>query len=85
MIVVYEAGFDMNEFLPDGTEASFAYDKLNGVFTRFQIIIFSISDPDSTIPFYINYDSELYSPSLVGRFCTIYNDALTWMISGGKS
>ena len=84
MIVVYESGFDMSAFFPKGTEAAFGYDKLNGVFTRFQIIIYNSSDPDAPIPFYINYDSELYSTSLVERFCEAYNDALVWMISGGK-
>jgi hypothetical protein len=84
MIVVYESGFDMSAFFPKGTEAAFGYDKLNGAFTRFQIIIYNSSDPDAPIPFYINYDSELYSTSLVERFCEAYNDALVWMISGGK-
>ena len=84
MILVYESGFDMSAFLPEGTEASFGYDKLNGVFTRFQIIISDSSDSADPIPFYINYDSELYSPGLVERFCRIYNDAMTWMISGDE-
>ena len=84
MIVVYESGFDMSAFFPKGTEAAFGYDKLNGAFTRFQIIIYNSSDPDAPIPFYINYDSELYSTSLVERFCEAYNGALVWMISGGK-
>ena len=84
MIVVYESGFDMSAFFPKGTEAAFGYDKLNGVFTRFQIIVYSSSDPDAPIPFYINYDSELYSTTLVKRFCETYNDALAWMVSGGK-
>ena len=85
MIVVYESGFDMGTFLPAGTEASFGYDKLNGAFTRFQIILYSSADPDKGIPFYINYDSELYSKDLVARYCQHYNEALTWMISGGKA
>ena len=85
MIVVYESGFDMGTFLPVGTEASFGYDKLNGAFTRFQIILYSSADPDKEIPFYINYDSELYSKDLVARYCQHYNEALTWMISGGKA
>ena len=84
LIVVHESGFDMSAFLPEGTQASFAYDKLNGAFTRFQIIISGAADPSAPIPFYINYDSELYSLSLVERFRKAYNDALTWMISGGK-
>ena len=84
MIVVYEAGFDMSAFFPKGTEATFAYDRLNGVFTRFQIIIYSSSDLKAPIPFYINYDSKLYSASLVTRFRDAYNQALAWMISGGE-
>ena len=84
MIVVYESGFDMSTFLPEGTETALGYDKLNGAFTRFQIIIYNSSDPDAAIQFYINYDSELYSASLVKRFCEVYNDALAWMVSGGK-
>ena len=84
VIVVYESGFDMNAFLPEGTKTSFAYDRMNGVFTRFQIILFSTTDPDAPIPFYINYDSELYSPSVPERFSGYFNEALTWMISGGK-
>lgn len=85
LIVVYESGFDINTFLPPGTEITYAYDKLNGVFTRFQIIIFSGSDQDAAIPFYINYDSELYSPTIVGRFCDYYNEAVEWMISSEDS
>ena len=84
LIVVYESGFDMSAFFPEGTTASFAYDRLNGVFTRFQIIISSGSDPDDPIAFYINYDSRLYSPSIVEKFCRAYNDAIVWMISGGS-
>ena len=84
VIVVYESGFDMSAYFPEGTEASYAYDRLNGVFTRFQVIVFSSTDPRAPIPFYINYDSELYSTSLVARFCDAYNQALAWMISGGK-
>lgn len=85
MIVVYESGFDMGAFLPEGTKVSLGYDKMNGVFTRFQIILFSISDPDAPIPFYFNYDSELYSQTLVERFCELYNEALAWMVSGRES
>ena len=84
MIVVYESGFDMSAFFPKGTEATVAYDRLNGAFTRFQIIIYDNTDPDATMPFYINYDSELYSTSLVERFCEAYNDALFWMVHGGE-
>ena len=85
MIVVYESGFDMNAFLPEGTEATYAYDRMNGIFTRAQIILFSTSDPDSPVPYYLNYDSELYTPALAERFCGLFNDALAWMISGGKA
>ena len=84
VIVVYESGFDMNEFLPEGTEASFGYAMLNGVFTRFQIILLSGTDPEAAFPYYINYNSELYSEPLVKRFCVFFNDALRWMISGGN-
>ena len=84
MIVVYESGFDMNAALPEGTEATYAYDRLNGLFTRAQIIIFSVSDPNAPFPFYLNYDSELYTPALAERFCGLFNDALVWMISGGR-
>ena len=83
MIVVYESGFDMSAFFPEGTKATFAYDRLNGVFTRFQIILFGGSDPSAPIPFYINYDSRLYSRTLVEQYCKAYNDALAWMLSGG--
>ena len=85
IIVVYESGFDMNAFLPEGTEATFAYDRMEGMFTRAQIIIFSASDPNAPIPFYLNYDSELYTPAMAGKFCGLFNDALAWMISGGKA
>lgn len=85
VIVVYESGFDMGTFLPEGTETDAAYDSLNGVFTRFQIIMLPTSDPDALNPFYINYNSELYSPVLVEQFCTAYNDALAWMISEAMS
>lgn len=84
MIVVYESGFDIGAFLPEGTQMETAYDRLNGAFTRMQIIILPASDPDEVNPFYINYDSELYTPALVGRLCGYYNEALEWMISGGK-
>ena len=84
MIVVYETGFDMGAFLPEGTEVSYAYDQLNGVFTRFQLILFNSQDPGQPIPFYFNYDSELYSPQLVERFCGFFNDALVTMVSGGQ-
>ena len=84
LIVVYEAGFDMHAFMPEGTKTSFAYDKMNGVFTRTQLIFFNSSDPDAPITFYLNYDSELYSLSVVEKFCQEYNDALVWMISEGE-
>ena len=83
MIVVYESGFDMTRYLPEDTEVMIAYDKLNGVFTRIQIILFSPADPESPIPFYINYDSELYSLPLIETFCGFFKDALNRMISGG--
>ena len=84
LIVVYESGFDMSAFLPNGTETTFAYDRLNGVFTRFQIIIFNVSDPGKQIPFYANYDSKLYSPYAAEKYCNAFNDALTWMTTGEK-
>ena len=84
LIVVYESGFDMSAFFPEGTEAVLAYDRLNGAFTRFQIIMYNSTDPEAPVPFYINYDSELYSASLVKRFCEAYNDALAWMVCGGE-
>lgn len=84
MIIVFESGFDMSAFLPEGTAVSFGYDKLNGAFTRFQFIIGNGIDPDAPISFYINYDSELYSLGLVKQFCEAFNRALTWMVSGGK-
>ena len=84
MIVVYESGFDMNAFLPEGTETAFGYEHLDGVFTRCQVIIFSTSYPDGKIPFYFNYDSEAYSPAYAARLCDMYNEAIGWMISGGE-
>ena len=84
LIVVYEAGFDMHAFMPEGTKTSFAYDKLNGVFTRTQLIFFNSSDPDAPITFYLNYDSELYSLSVIEKFCREYNNALMWMITEGE-
>lgn len=84
MIVVYESGFDMGAFFPEGTRVTTAYDKLNGAFTRFQIILFGGTEADAPVPFYINYDSESYSTGLVTRFCDRYNEALRWMISGGE-
>ena len=85
MIVVYQTGFDMNELLPQNTEVTLGYDLLNGVFTRFQIIIFDSKDAGKPIPFYINYDSNLYSPELVGRFCDCFKEALIQMIKGELS
>ena len=84
MIVVYESGFDMNAFLPEGTEVTTIYDKLSSTFTRFQIILFDTADPDSPIPFYINYNSKAYSIELVDRFCESYNRALMRMITEEK-
>ena len=83
VIVVYESGFDLNAFLPEGTETVFGYDRLDGAFTRFQVIIFGGTDPDAPVPFYINYDSGRYSPAAAERFCGFLNEALTWMITGG--
>ena len=83
-IVVYESGFDLGAALPEGTELSAAYDRLNGAFTRCQIILFNTGDPNTPMPYYINYDSELNSRALVERLCECYNAAITWMISGGK-
>lgn len=85
MIVVYQTGFDMNELLPLNTEVTLGYDLLNGVFTRFQIIIFDNKDTEKPIPFYINYDSNLYSPELVGEFCDCFKEALIQMIKGELS
>ena len=84
MIVVYESGFNMNAFLPEGTEVTTIYDKLSSTFTRFQIILFDTADPDSPIPFYINYNSKAYSIELVERFCESYNRALMRMIMEEK-
>ena len=82
MIVVYQTGFDMNELLPQDTEVTLGYDLLNGVFTRFQIVIFDSKDAEKPIPFYINYDSNLYSPELVGKFCDCFKESLNRMIKG---
>ena len=84
LIVVYESGFDINALLPQGTEVTLGYDMLTGVFTRFQIIIFESKDADALISFYINYDSNLYSPGLVEEFCKCFNEALESMISGDR-
>ena len=84
LIVVYESGFGMGEFLPKGTEMSAAYDRLNGVFTRCQILLFDTGDANAPMPYYFNYDSELYSQALVERLCDCFNEAITWMISGEK-
>ena len=85
IIVVYESGFDMFAFLPRGTEATFGYAMLNGSFTRFQLIVSDISDPAAAIPFYANYDSELYSEEIAAGFCKHYDEALTWILEGGKA
>ena len=85
LIVVYESGFDMNAFLPDGTEAVFGYDRLNGVFTRFQIILFNSPYQEDPIPYYINYDSRLYSQELVEKYCLFFNEALNLMITEEKN
>ena len=82
LIVVYESGFDMTEVLPKDTEVTLGYDLLNGVFTRFQFIIFDGGDSDAPISFYCNYDSNLYSPGLVEEFCKCFDEALESMISG---
>ena len=82
MIVVYQTGFDIKTVLPQDTEAITGYDMLNGVFTRFQIIIPDSTDSEKEISFYINYDSNLYSSDLVGRFCESFKEALSCMIRG---
>ena len=82
LIVVYESGFDMKELLPKDTEVTLGYNLLDGVFTRFQFIIFDGGDSDAPISFYINYDSNLYSPGLVEEFCKCFDEALGSMISG---
>ena len=82
LIVVYESGFDMKELLPKDTEVTLGYDLLDGVFTRFQFIIFDGGDLDAPISFYINYDSNLYSTGLVEEFCKCFDEALGRMISG---
>ena len=81
MIVVYESGIDMNTLLPQGSEVTLGYDMLSGVFTRFQIIIPEGGDEDTPISFYINYDSNLYSPGLVEEFCKQFDEALESMTS----
>ena len=81
--VVYESGFDMGAFLPEGTEMSAAYDRLDSAFTRLQVILFESSDPDAPVTFYLNYDSELYSVPAAARYCECFKEALTWMVSGG--
>ena len=82
LIVVYESGFDMKALLPGNTEVATGYDMLDGVFTRCQFIIFDGGDPDAPISFYINYDSNLYSPGLIEEFCKCFDEALGRMISG---
>ena len=82
LIVVYESGFDMKALLPGNTEVATGYDMLDGVFTRCQFIIFDGGDPDAPISFYINYDSNLYSPGLIEEFCKCFDEALGSMISG---
>ena len=82
LIVVYESGFDMKELLPKDTEVTLGYNLLDGVFTRFQFIIFDGGDSDAPISFYINYDSNLYSTGLVEEFCKCFDEALGRMISG---
>ena len=68
----------------ESTQAAAFYDKLDGAFTRFQVILFNGPGPDAPLPFYFNYDRQLYSRDLVDRFCGHFRDALLWMISGGK-
>ena len=80
--MVYESGFDMKALLPGNTEVATGYDMLDGVFTRCQFIIFDGGDPDAPISFYINYDSNLYSPGLIEEFCKCFDEALGSMISG---
>lgn len=84
MIVVFETGFDMNAFLPEGTEVSFGYDRMDGIFTRFQILLFGDTDPDTPVPLWYNYDAALYSPELAESFHRHFCEALMWMIAGGK-
>ena len=84
LIVVYESGFDMKTLLPGNTEVTTGYDMLDGVFTRCQFIIFDGGDPDAPISFYINYDSNLYSPGLIEEFCKCFDEALGSMISGDR-
>ena len=81
LIVVYESGFDMNASLPEGTQTVFGYDRLNGVFTRFQIILFNSPDQEKPIPYYINYDSRLYSQALVEKYCQFFNEALNLLVT----
>ena len=80
MIVVFQTGFGMDDFLPQNTEVTLGYDMLNGVFTRFQIILFSNEDPEKSISYYINYDSNLYSSELISKFSEFFKEALRRMV-----
>ena len=80
MIVVYETGFDMNKVMPKDTAVTLGYDMLNGAFTRFQIIIYESVEAENPIYYYINYDSNLYSPELVEKFSNYFKEALSRMI-----
>ena len=80
LIVVYETGFGMSKILPKGTEVDLGYNMLDGVFTRFQILVQDTKEPEKPMHFYINYDSKLYSPGLVKEFSRCFKQALDCMI-----
>lgn len=84
VIVVWESGFDMAAAFPEGTITDFAYDRMDGMFTRFQILLFGGDDPGAPIFFYVNYDTGMYTPLVAENYCRAFNEALEWMISGGN-
>ena len=47
---------------------------------RFQIIIYESVEAENPIDYYINYDSNLYSPELVEKFSNYFKEALSRMI-----
>ena len=70
--------------LPEGTEMITAYDRLNGTFTRMQVILLDTwPAADKPIPFYINYNSEVYTEALASRFAESFKEALDRLILGG--
>lgn len=74
--IIYETGFNIGDTLPEGTRMFRAFHMRKGLYTRMQIVPFDTGEEDKPMPYYINYDANLYSDSLIRRFSESLNDAM---------